>query len=175
MRHYKQRLIAGLIILLTATTPLVAQQLTTVAVVNIQRVYDGYYRGGGVSSATNTIRQRYQQRINEQRGTLNNLNSRRREAQSANNQAQITEIEREIQRINNIIRELTQQQNEELRKQQQNRLPNTFVQNLQRAIVYVAESQGYTLVLRADDQGLQWWSPVVDITEEVLARLLERY
>ncbi len=175
MKNYKQRLIVALITLLTTAVPLAAQQLTTVAVVNIQRVYDGYYRGSGTSSTTNTIRQRYKELINEQRGKLNNLNSRRREARSANNQSQIAEIERDIERANNTIRELTQQQNEELRRHQQNRLPDAFVQNLQRAIVYVAESQGYTLVLRADDQGLQWWSPVVDITEEVLVRLLERY
>ena len=155
--------------------PVFSQQLTTVAIVNVQQVYDGYYRGGGSSSSIGAIRQRYRQLINEQRTQLNSLNEQRQAAQSANNQSRVTEIEREIAKTNNTIRELNLQQNNTIRQQQQNRLPDTFLQNLQRAIVFVAESNGYTVVLRADDQGIQWWSPVVDITEEVLARLLDRY
>ena len=151
-----------------------AQQLTTVAVVNIRQVYDDYFSQQS-SATTDAIQQRYQGLIDEQRGVLQGLNDARRQAHSEDSRERMAEIDREIARVNTAISQLNQQRNNEVRARRRNRLPDVFLQNLQRSIVFVAESRGYTVVLRADNEGIQWWSSVVDITKEVLARLLERY
>jgi outer membrane protein len=39
------------------------------------------------------------------------------------------------------------------------------------AIVFVAQSEGFSFVLKKSDPSLVWWSPDVDITDQVLTRL----
>ena len=78
---------------------------------------------------------------------------------------QIAELEREIA-------DLARRRRGQLQSRQAELLSDRFVRDLQNAIEFAAESEGYTVVLRADSDGLQWWSPEVDISDAVLARLI---
>jgi outer membrane protein len=60
-----------------------------------------------------------------------------------------------------------------LEERQESLLSDDFFRQMQEAIQFVAESEGYTVVLRSDSDGLQWWSVEVDISELVVNRLIQ--
>jgi len=72
-----------------------------------------------------------------------------------------------------FLEDLAQRRRRQLELRQQSLMSNEFLRSLQEAVQYVAESEGYTVVMRTDQQGLQWWSAEVDISEMVVQRLIQ--
>ncbi len=147
------------------------QQLSTVAVVDVQRIYNSFYRDSQAVRDLERLREQYQNEINSHVERLEDLRTRRLEARDNDNQRAEIRLDEEITELQAFIQELTQRRRRQLEIQQERVTSDSFLEDVQRAIAFVAESEGYTVVLRSDMDGLQWWSSVVDISDEVLSRL----
>lgn len=159
----------GLLVLLTAG--LAAEQLTTVGIIDISKVYNSFYRDSRAVRELEELRERYQAEIDREVGELEDLKDDLAQAQDRGNQTRIEQLNSEISRQRRYVEDLTRRRREQLQQRQQNLVSDDFLNRLQQAIVYVAESEGYTVVIRTDQEGLQWWSPEVDISDLVLERL----
>jgi outer membrane protein len=159
----------GLLVLLTAG--LAAEQLTTVGIIDISKVYNSFYRDSRAVRELEELRERYQAEIDREVGELEDLKDDLAQAQDRENQTRIEQLNSEISRQRRYVEDLTRRRREQLQQRQQNLVSDDFLNRLQQAIVYVAESEGYTVVIRTDQEGLQWWSPEVDISDLVLERL----
>lgn len=148
-----------------------AQQLTTVAVVDVNRVYTTFYRDSEAVRQLEQLRQQYQNEIDREVQQLNQLQNQRTQAENAGNESRVEELTQQINEQRRYVEDLTQRRRSQLEQREDNLLTNDFLQRMQRAIEFVAENEGYTVVFRTDQNGLQWWSPTVDITESVLQRL----
>lgn len=147
------------------------QQLTTIAVIDAQRVYDSFAKGDSLSAGIGSIQLRYQEQIDVQLVNIKNVEEQRRLIPSADI-LQVRDANARISLARGEIDRLNRLRTQEVRARQRFISPNNFIPELQRAIIFVAESRGYTVVLDAEDKGLQWWSPIVDITDDVIERLI---
>jgi outer membrane protein len=154
-------------------TALPAQQLTTVGVVDTDRVYNSFYRDSQAVRELERLRQEYQQEINTELQQLESLRDRRLLAQEQGNDRLVENLNREIAQLERYLEDLTQRRRRQLEERQNSLLSDDFFVDMQSAIQFVAESLGYTVVLRADSDGLQWWSSEVDISEQVVQRLIQ--
>jgi len=157
--------------LLAAALP--AQQLTTVGVVDTDRVYNSFYRDSQAVRELERLRQEYQQEINGELQQLESLRDRRLLAQEQGNDRLVENLNREISQLERYLEDLTQRRRRQLEERQNSLLSDDFFTDMQSAIQFVAESLGFTVVLRADSDGLQWWSSEVDISEQVVQRLIQ--
>jgi outer membrane protein len=148
-----------------------ANQLSTVGIVDIDKIYNSFYRDSRGVRDLERMRRQYQEEIDRHVERLQNLQDRRVEAQSDNDETRVAKLEGDILELRNFIEDLSRQRRRQLEIQQSRLISNDFLQELQSAIVYVAETEGYTVVFRTDTAGLQWWSNVVDISDRVLERL----
>ena len=167
-------LIAAIVVAATAFAPRTAQaeQLTTVGIVDINRVYNSFYRDSQAVRELERLRREYQQEINDQVEELENLRDQRARAESLGNDRRVDDLNEKIIQLQRFLEDLTRRRRQQLESRQQDLLSDQFLQQLQGAIQFVAESEGYTVVLRTDQQGLQWWSPAVDISDQVVQRLI---
>ena len=149
-----------------------AQQLTTVGIVDINRVYSAFFGESRQIRELERLRKEYQAEIDAQRADLENLRNRRVDARQSGNSTLESRLTNEIAELEREITDLARRRRNQLQARQSELLSDAFVRDLQNAIEFVAESEGYTVVLRADSDGLQWWSPEVDISDSVLARLV---
>jgi outer membrane protein len=156
-----------------AVERLSAEQLTTVAVVDIDRVYNSFYRDSRAVRELERTREEYQAEIDDQVAELETLRDRRTRAENLNNQSQVESLTEEIRQLQQFLEDLTRRRRQQLQQQQENLLSDEFLEQLQDAIQFVAESEGYTVVVRSDQAGLQWWSPEVDISDAVVQRLIQ--
>ena len=161
----------ALLVLLGVGALLHAEQLTTVAVINIDKVYNTFYRDSQAVRELERLRSEYQSEINDHLEDLENLRDQRLQARNRGNDRRVTELDRQILEMTRFIEDLSQRRREQLQLQQERLLSDEFLNQLQQAIQYVAESEGYTIVVRSDTSGLQWWSQEVDISDLVLERL----
>ena len=148
-----------------------ANQLSTVGVVDVQQVYNNFYRESRQVRELESLRDEYQEEIDGYLDMLEQLRDELADARDDNDRRRIGELEEEVEELEVFVDELTRRRRRQLERRQQSVLSDDFFEDLQQAIVYVAETEGYTVVLRSDADGLQWWSSVVDISDEVVDRL----
>ncbi len=150
-----------------------AQQLTTVGIVDINRIYNSFYRDSQAVRDLERVRREYQQEINNQVNELESLRDRRTRMADLGNDRRVEEIDQEIAEMQRFLEDLTQRRRRQLATRQEALMSNEFLQQLQEAIQWVAENEGYTVILRTDQQGLQWWAAEVDVSDKVVQRLIQ--
>jgi len=148
-----------------------AQDLATVAVVNINQVYNSFYRDSQSVRDLERLRREYQAEIDGHLRELDGLRNRRAQAVESNNQRRTEELDSQIAELQRFLEDLTRRRRQQLEARQADMVSDVFLRQLQEAIQFVAESNGYSIVIRSDTTGLQWWSSEVDVSELVLQRL----
>lgn len=169
-----RRLLPLLIILGLIIPGLVsAEQLTTVGVVDIDQVYNSFYRDSQGVRELEQLRQEYQEEIDREVNQLEELEERRAQALERGTQRRVDQLTEEIEDLERYLQELARRRRQQLEERQESLLSDNFFRQMQEAIRFVAESEGYTVVLRSDSEGLQWWSSEVDISDLVVNRLIQ--
>lgn len=176
MKHSTILLIPVLFFVLLTIAPgpkATAQQISTVGVVNIDQVYNSFYRDSQAVRDLERLRRQYQQEIDDHVRELETLQDRRFSAQEAGNEGRVAQLDEQMGDLRRFLEDLTARRRQQLAARQEQLLSDEFLRRLQDAIQFVAESEGLTLILRSDTDGLQWWSSEVDVSEQVLQRLIQ--
>lgn len=166
-----KKVTAGFVFLLLAFS-LSAEQLTTVGVVDVSRVYEAFFIDSRQVRELQDLKDSIQQEIDSQVAILRRLQEQKVQAESEGRDEDALTLDQQIYNKTQYIQDFTRVKQRQLNDQRQ-RLINsdTFMKDLQSAISFVAESQGFTIVVTANDDKLLWWSEEVDITDLVLERL----
>jgi outer membrane protein len=149
-----------------------AEQLTTVGVVNISTVYNSFFQDSLAVRELEELKESIQQELDGHVAILRDLQERKLEAETAGREDEALRLDEEIYEKTQYIQDFQAIKQRQLYDRQQ-RLYNSdsFLTQLQNAISAVAESNGFTIVVSANDDKLIWWSQEVDITDLVLERL----
>ena len=153
-----------------------AQQLTRFAVVDIPKVYTAFFRDSRAVREFEERSSRVQTEIDRMTREIQDLKSRQADAVLQGDQVQSLRLESEINRRSDFLREYYEVKTAEL-EDQRRRLSqsSTFLEQVYSEIRFIAESEGYSMVLNLkENTGILWYSPTVDITDKVIQNLLNR-
>ncbi len=145
--------------------------ITTVAIIDVQRVYDSFPDESRGYNSLSQLKQKYQREIDEQVRRLDLLKQQRARSLEDGAYDRATNYEEQIANLTNLIEALSERRQNELIQLSKLPLSRPFLEKLQNAIEFVAQENGFTIVLHSNTEGLQWWSPVVDISEKVIDRI----
>jgi outer membrane protein len=161
---------------LLAGAPLEAQQLTRFAVVDLPRVYVAFFRESRAVREFEEQSARVQSEIDRMTAEIQTLRSRQADAALREDEEQRLRLENEIYRKTEFLREYYRLKTAEL-EDRKNRLTqsSSFREQVFDEIRYIAESEGYSMVLNLkDNNGILWFSPTVDITDRLIQNLQEK-
>ena len=153
------------------------EQLTTVAVFNIQSVMIDYYADSAAYREFQAAEQQYRDELARFDDTLQNYQTRRANALDRNDSRTAQRLREDISALEDDIRALQERWLAERPILLSALAGDEFFVTLYDVVQFVAEDNGFTVVLEetALGTGLFWFSPdVVDITEEIVAELLRR-
>jgi outer membrane protein len=159
-----------------ACLSLSAQQLTRFAVVDLPRVYAAFFRDSRAVREWEERSARVQNDIDRMTREIQELKSRQADAALRGEQNESVRLENEVYRKSEFLRDYYQVKTAEL-EEQKRRLSqsNTFLDQVNDEIRYIAESEGYSIVLNLkENRGILWFSPTVDITEKLIQNLLAK-
>ncbi|AFG37604.1 OmpH family outer membrane protein [Spirochaeta africana] len=160
------------VFLLAVSMPAAAEQLTTVAILDVSRVYSSFLRDSQAVRNLERAAEEARTEIRRHEQELVQLREQRVEARDNDNNRRVLELDEEIQEKQQFIEELRRVRSSQLERQQRDLMSSdAFLNEIQQAVRFVSESQGYTVVLNAADPNLQWWASEVDITDRVIERL----
>ncbi|MDR2631312.1 MAG: OmpH family outer membrane protein [Spirochaetaceae bacterium] len=166
---------AAFVIFLVGLGTLGAQQLTRFAVVDMTKVYTAFFRESRAVREFEERSRQVQVEIDRMTAEIQDLRLSYAGAEARGDREQALRLENEVNRRSEYLREYYQLKTAELEKQRERLAQSSvFLDQILTEIRYIAESEGYTMVLRKDDTGIIWYSPTVDITDKLIQSLSAR-
>ena len=153
-----------------------AQQLTRFAVVDLPKVYVAFFRESRAVRDFEERSARVQSEIDRMTNEIQNLRINLVNAQAQGNQDQVLRIEAEINRRSDFLKDYYRTQTAAL-ETLKGRLTQSgaFLEQVYDEIRYIAESEGYSMVLNLkENTGILWFSPTVDITDKLIQNLMTK-
>jgi outer membrane protein len=161
-----------LCLLLFSATFAVAEQYTQIGIIDFSKIISHYFRESKAYRELEEMKNEYEenrQRIMEE---IDQLESRKIRAENRGDEQEVLELDNQIFEKKEYLKEYSRIKYNQIKKKQESLLQSSsFLSEIIKEIEYVAENEGYSIVLRAQDADLMWWSPEVDITDMVLERL----
>jgi outer membrane protein len=149
-----------------------AQQLTRFAVVDLEKVTMAFFRDSKAYRDYEDQKLRVQRDLEQKAKDFTALKQSLYDAQSRGNTEEALRLRNEILRQQEYLQEYERTVRMELEYQRtQLTQSDAFWQQVNNEIRYIAESEGYTMVLDIRTQGIIWYSPSVDITQKLIENL----
>lgn len=170
-----KKAVAVLMILMACLTMVSAENITKVAVLDYSRILSAFYKDSQAVRELEELKGDFQEESLKIQDEIKILEARKLDAENDGDNSKALELDNEIFKKKNYLRDFIRVKNAQLAEMNKSLSQNmTLVNEINEEIQYVAESNGYSLVFKKSDPSLLWWNYEVDITDQVLQRLMSR-
>ena len=167
-----------LLFMIISGSPLFADQITKVGILDIEKVYSIYFRESKAVKELQQLRADVLREINRIDEEILLLESQKLDAESRNQGEAALRLDREIFEKKQYRDNYRRIKMDQIRKRSENLYKSDeFLDELLEAIEFVSESEGFSLVLNSSGQFSQFfffYTKEVDITELVIQELMRR-
>ena len=152
------------------------QQLTRFAVVDLNKIYMSFFLESRAAREFEEASARVQSDIDKMNREINDLKLEHAEAIVQGDQAKALRLDRDINQKTEFLKEYFTLKTAELEERRRRLLQSdSFVNQIYAQIRYIAESEGYVMVINTkDNPSIVWYSPAIDITDKIIHNLLGR-
>ena len=173
IRSFTKKALLQAALLLSLVTLAKAQQITKFAVVDTAKVYQAYFRNSAAVRSYESKREEFKAELDRLVAELQELNEQRIEAARSGDEAQVLKLDGEIARKTDYVTDYTNAKNSELDSLKKSLQDNdSFYKKLYDTLARIAEKGGYSMILNLQEStSILWFSPSVDITDEVISAL----
>jgi outer membrane protein len=154
-----------------------AQQITRIAVIDLQKVILAYSKDGAAYKDFELRKTQIQTEIDRMTDEIKKLQSQKVEADKLGDKTKSLRTESDIYNKTETLRDFVRAKQAELDDQAKKLASSSeFVQQVYKQIQSISEQQGYSIVLNlksADSvmSAVVWYSSMIDITDEVIQAL----
>ncbi len=171
----KKAIGTAMILLLLGFASLPAEQLTTVAVVDLSKIFQAFFRDSQAVREYERLKVDFQKEIDRMNDEIRQIQERKLAADNRGDQTMSLRLEDEVGKKRDYLRDYVNIKNAQLKRmREQFSESSSFSSEMLQAIEWVAMNEGYSVVVNASDQGLVWWSKSVDVTDMVIQRLMQK-
>lgn len=169
----KRTLLFILVISSLFVIPLSAEQITKVAVLDYSRILSSFYAESAEARRIEELKASFAEEVRKLQAEIQSLEERKLDAQDDGNSRDALELDSRIQERRTQYQEYVRVRGNQIRVAEANLASSSaLAQEILKEIQYVAETNGYSIVLKRSDPNLLWWNYEVDITDLVLKRLM---
>lgn len=170
-----KKIVLFILALIFLSAPLTADTITKVAVLDYSRILSAFYKDSQAVREMEEMKNQFQQEIERIQGEIAILEERKLTAENNGDNSKALELDNQIFEKKKHLRDYIRVKNGQLTEMNKNLSQNNaLVREIIEEVQFVAESGGYSIVLKKSDPNLLWWNYEVDITDQVLQRLLTK-
>lgn len=167
-----KRILIILMILLVSAFSLSAEQLSKIGIVNFTRIVEDYFAESSAWREIDSMREKYNDGRDEILDEINDLKMDKLQAENNNNEIKALKLDDEIYNKQEYLKEFHSVWQTRINNKIQGVYQSsTFTAEILDAIKYISETEGYSMIMRAQDPNILLWSPDIDVTDIVLERL----
>ena len=173
----KKRMILALALVALAAQAF-GQQITRVAVIDLQKVYMTYYKDSQAVRSLEEEKLRVTEEIRRLNDEIKDLQRQRLEVLASGDAATLKSFDENLYRKAQFLSDFVKIKQADLEeKAKVLSKGDAFVQMLYRTVQSISEKEGYSLVITSRDaadvgSSVIWFSPMIDITDMVIQALL---
>lgn len=161
-----------LVLALGLIAGLSAQQYTRIGVVNIGKIWEAMSRNTPIGKEIEALRNQIQTEVARMTEEIRSLEAQKNGALAAGQSGEADRFNSEILRKQEAQREYVRVKQAEFNaKREQNKPDPAFVGTVIKKIQSVAELKGYSMILKAEDPNLLFYTLESDITQEVINQM----
>ena len=171
-----KRVVLFLFLSAVVFTGVYSQQITRFALVDLPKVYTEFFRESTAVRQFEEKSAKVQSDIDKMTKEIQDLRSRHADALLRDDQTEVLRLENLIYRRSEYLRDFYQTKTAELENEKKRLVQSgSFLEQVYDEIRYIAESEGYSMVLDLkQSNGIIWYSNTVDITDKLIANLLTK-
>lgn len=167
-----KKLTLAMIIFLLLAASVGAAKLTMVGIVDLTKIVSDYFQESTAWREIDQLVQKTEETIREKREELGMLEQRKLEAMEEDNRRLTLQLDEEIRQKQEYLKEYNRIMTERIESKKSSLLTSSdFSREIIQAVEYVAENEGYSIVLRKKDPNILYYNYEVDITDKVLEYL----
>lgn len=149
-----------------------AAKLTMVAVVDLTRIVSDYFQESAAWREIDQLIQKTEETLQEKKEEINSLEQRKMTAIENNNQRLSLQLDEEIRKKQDYMKEYNRIMTERIESKKSNLTTSSdFSRDIIKAVEYIAETEGFSIVIRKTDPNILYYNYEVDITDKVLEYL----
>jgi len=149
-----------------------AEQLTQIGVIDISKIISSYFEASYALREINDMQKKFDSDKQDILNKIQDLEQQKLAADGAGDSQKSLQLDNEIFKQRNYLQEFVRIKTNQINQKRDSLIQSpTFLSDLVKAIAYVAENNGYSIVLRSDDPSIMYWNNEVDITDKVIERL----
>ena len=148
------------------------EQLSQIAVIDLSKIVSNYFKESQAWRELEEMTEQYEEEKEAILQEIEQLEEKKIEAMNEGEDEEALKIDDEIFNKKDYLKEYSRIKYNQIQKKRNSLIESpTFLSEILGVIKYVAENEGYSVVMRSRDPDLMWWSSEVDITDMVLQRL----
>ncbi len=165
--------VAIFIIILSAS--LYAEKLTMIGVVDLNKIVSDYFKESTAWREIDELTQKVDTTTTEKLTEIRALQEQKINAENNNNESLVLKLEDDISKKQQYLQEYHKIMSDRISSKKENLLTSSgFSKEIIETIGFIAENEGYSLVLRKKDPNILYYNFEVDITDKVIERLIIR-
>lgn len=171
-----KRLFLFVLLILSGSLSFAQQkQITKFAVVDVQKIYNTFKQNSGLMRDYEEKKKKYQDEIQALSDEIIELKKKKVQSQKSGNMDEVSNLSEEIVAKTTFLTEFSKAKNDELASIKKSLNNNQFYSSLYSIIKKVAIKEGYSMVVSLQDgSSILWYSPTVDITQDIIKELRKR-
>ena len=169
----KQHIIILFICFMNFPMLLSAETITKVAVLDYSRILSSYYVDSAEVLRIEEMKKDFAAEIEKLKLEIQSLEQQKLSADDLGDSRKALQLDSQIEDRKQYYRDYIRIRGNQINQASTNLgSSNVMAQEILSVIQYVAETNGFSIVLNRSDPNLLWWGFEVDITELVLKRLM---
>lgn len=145
-----------------------------IGVVDLTKIVSNYFKDSAAWREIDTLTQKVEDTTNAKLTEIQNLQAKKIDAENKGDQTLALQLDNEIVKDKQYLQEYHKIMSDRISKKKENLLTSSgFSKQIIDAIGFIAEDQGFSIVLRKKDPNILYYSYDVDITDKVIDRLMK--
>ncbi|RKX91144.1 MAG: OmpH family outer membrane protein [Spirochaetes bacterium] len=153
---------------------LFAEKLTMIGIVDLTKIVSNYFKESASWREIDELTQKVEETTNTKLNEIKNLQEKKIDAQNKGDDTLALQLDNEIEKKKQYLQEYHKIMSDRITSKKENLLSSSgFSKEIIEAISYIAEDQGFSIVLRKKDPNILYYNYEVDITDKVIDRLMK--
>lgn len=170
-----KRILLTVTIILLISTGLFAEKLTMIGVVDLTKIVSDYFKESTAWREIDELTKRVDESTTAKMNEIRELQEQKIDAENRNNDSLVLRLDDDILKKQKYLQEYHKIMSDRIVSKKENLLTSSgFSKEIIETIKFIAENEGFSIVLRKKDPNILYYNYEVDITEKVIGRLILR-
>ncbi len=170
----KKTVLIGILFIILSSF-IFAEKLTMIGVVDLTKIVSDYFKESTAWREIDELTNKVEETTNDKMNEIRDLQGQKIEAENNNNDNLVLRLDDDILKKQQYLQEYHKIMSDRIVSKKENLLTSSgFSKEIIETIQFIAENEGFSIVLRKKDPNILYYNYEVDITEKVIERLILR-